>query len=178
MDQIFDMRRRYASPPFDGSTLVLHNFAPLPSFQKIVAIVAERLHKDNSESELFKLEDWHEHDGFQSDPSPTNWQELLTLVGSEENLREARAGDALVRTCFFPLERDWYLRLYIPDIYDNPFGSNGDEIKLVDCGIFDLSASESTLKELETTLNESLGAGVERVPAKEFFDRSYAGKSS
>ncbi|MGI4791661.1 MAG: hypothetical protein ACRYFS_22795 [Janthinobacterium lividum] len=173
MDSEFDTRWRMAGKPFDGVTVSLSDFAPLSDLRQMLIPVVEVLHAHEPEVRLFSLKDWHEHDGFVKEASPTTWQQLRALLVSENALKGASTGDTYVRTGFFPERRDFLLRIYVPDIYDNPFHAH-DDPNLSHCGIFDLTAQEPLALRVQEAAQEA-GAIVSVMPAREFFDRNYSG---
>jgi hypothetical protein len=96
------------------------------------------------------------------------------LVVSTEGLKAASTGDTYVRRGYFPAERDYYLRLYVPDAYDNPVHEH-DDPNLVDNGLFDLTCQCSMAKLIAEEVSAAGLRGIDLVSAKEFFDRSYSG---
>ncbi len=174
MDSEFERRWRKGHSPFDGLTLTSRDYVPLPLLRQELACVVERLHKDNPDTALLRLSDWHEHDGFMSIAEPASWQELQSLLLSDVMLRAVCTGDTNVRTNFFPIKRDWCLRLYIPDDCDNPFYSH-DDPNPVQYGIFDVTCRAPLAEEIENSLREILVNNLDVIPAKDFFDRSYGG---
>lgn len=174
MDSDFERRWRNGLPPFDGLTVTLDKYIPLTLLRQGLAVIVQSLHGSSHEDALLRLADWHEHDGFVSETEPASWQELEALLVSEETLKTASLGDTYVRRSFFPSGRDWYLRIYVPDVYDNPFHSH-DDPNLVHCGIFDVSCQASLVGQIAKDLESTHIANVVTTPAKEFFDSSYGG---
>jgi hypothetical protein len=96
------------------------------------------------------------------------------LLISTEDLKAAGTSDTYVRRGYFPAERDYYLRLYVPDAYDNPFHEHDDPY-LVDYGLFDLTCQCSMAERIAEEIGATRIHGIGLVSAKEFFDRSYSG---
>jgi hypothetical protein len=132
------------------------------------------LSEHHPKARLFRLLDWHEHDGFIKESVPASWQELRSLLGSEDTLRRASAGDTHVRTAFFPEGREFLLRLYVPDISDNPFHAH-DDPHLAHYGVFDVTSHETLALEARNAAREAGNAIIQTMPAKTFFDRNYSG---
>jgi hypothetical protein len=173
MDSEFDMRWRQAEAPFDGVTIFLTDFVPLSALRPMLIAVVNVLHAYCPHSHLFRLEDWHEHDGYVKEATPTTWQELQAALASVDALQRESMGDTYVRTAWFPQERDFLLRFYIPDIYDNPYFDH-DDPHLVHHGIFDVTVQEPLASQVQAAAQEA-GAVINSMPAKAFFDRNYSG---
>jgi hypothetical protein len=137
--------------------------------------VVERLFVYRPDADLYRLLDWHEHDGYINAATSCDWEELRSLVTSAERLEARfRLGDTYVREGFFPAERDFYLRFYVPDAYDNPFYQH-DDPDLVPYGTLDVTGPESLITPIAEAMEAVAGSNVEVMSAKEFFDRSYSG---
>lgn len=172
MDAEFEQRWRNSRDPFDGLTVTLSDYIPLALFQPALVAVVERLYAYRPNTRLFRLMDWHEHDGIILEAELSSWRELRSLAALKESLAACfRWGDTYVREGFFPAERDYYLRFYVPDPCNNPHY----EPHLVHSGILDVTCQHP----LSTNIAEALIAAgvfnVETVPAKPFFDGRYSG---
>lgn len=86
MDSEFDMRWRQAEAPFDGMTISLTDFVPLSTLRSMLIVAVSVLHAHCPHAPLFRLEDWHEHDGYVKEATPTTWQELQAALASMEAL--------------------------------------------------------------------------------------------
>jgi hypothetical protein len=175
MDAEFERRRHKCLPPFDGVTLTLPDYVSLPLLQPILSIVVEWLFAYRPDAPLYRLLDWHEHDGYITEASPSSWQELRLLAASSERL-EARfhLGDTYVREGFFPAERDYYLRVYVPDPDDNPL-YHPDAANLIKYGTLDVSGPESLMSAIASAIEAVDDITIEVVPSETFFARSYGG---
>ena len=173
MDSEFDRRWRATEAPFDGVTVALKGFTPLTDLRKVLVVMVDVLHAHHPDVPLLGLRDWHEHDGFLTEAHPSSWGELRSLLASEAALRGASAGDTYVRTAFFPEGRDFLLRLYVPDDYDNPF-HDYDDPSLVPYGVFDVTCPEPLVLRVRGAA-QGAGADVQVTPAKAFFDANYSG---
>jgi hypothetical protein len=101
-------------------------------------------------------------------------QQLNDLLVSPEALMAACTGDTYVRKAYFSLERDYYLRIYVPDKYDNPFHSPEDP-DFVDCGLFDVTCSHLLAERIAAAVRATGVKDLDLIPAKTFFDHSYGG---
>ncbi len=166
MDAEFEHRWRAAQSPFDGLTVTARDYLPLPLLKQALGIVVACLASHRPDAELFRLRDWHEHDGFVSNASSSSWQDLRALIASEAALA-ACMGDTYVREGLFPAERDYYLRLYVPEPWDNPCP--------YPCGMFDVTCPRSLAEEIIAAIKTAGICHVEARPAVAFFNESYRG---
>jgi len=169
MDAEFEQRWHSNLPPFDGLTVTLIDYIPLPLLQQSLIVVVDRLNSYQPDACLFRLLDWHTHDGFVLEAQPSSWQALRALAASEASLTACfYGGDTRVHEGFFPEERDWYLRFYVI--------SPSEDSCLLQKGIFDLTCSQP----LATTICKAFRtAGLSTLqthPAKAFFDAQYKGE--
>src|SRR5689334_22058611 len=108
MDAEFERRWRNSLPPFDGLTVTLQDYLPLPLYRQVLFAIVERLYAYSADASLFRLLDWYEHDGFVKEAQPPSRQELRSLIASEGSLIDCfREGDSYVREGFFPAGRDY-----------------------------------------------------------------------
>jgi hypothetical protein len=168
MDLEFEHRWKAGLPPFDGSTLCLEDLLPLSRLQPVLQLVVARLRQFQPERELFSLLDWHEHDGFVNAAEDTSWEDLEWIVSSRYRLLGACTGETYVRKGFFPADRDWYLRVYVPDDSDQP----PDVPERV--GDSDLTCSPVLSAEIRQDAEASTGVSLVLDGAKRYFDQ-YSG---
>lgn len=174
MDAEFEIRWRDGRSPFDGTTVALTEYVPLATLREALVIAVRHLREYRPTATLWRLEDWHAHDGYVTEAELSTWQELDSMLISIEGMKAASTGDTYVRRGYFPAERDYYLRLYVPDAYDNPVHEHHDP-DLVDYGLFDLTCQSPMAKLIAEEISATGTQWIELVPAKEFFDRSYSG---
>jgi len=171
MDAEWDRLWREGLPPFDGRTVTLNGYIPLPLFQQVLAAVVERLYIYRPEASLFHNTDWHEHDGVINESQPISWADLRDRTASIRNLQDRfYLADTYVRDGIFPAERDYLLRYYV----DFPDATLRKPTPLP-AGIMDMTCQSPLALQLKDAL---LTAGVfhlEILPAKTFFDARYAG---
>ncbi len=169
MDSEFNQRWRAALAPFDGVTIFLEEYAPLSDLRRVLAVVVDCLHTYSPAARLFRMLDWHEHDGYVTEAVPATWQELLAITASEDALKAASMGDSYVRTAFYPEQRDFLLRFYVPDTSDSPFPAHDDRY-LAHYGIFDLTCQERLAIQVRKIVQEEANLALKTMPAKAFFD--------
>ena len=169
MDQEFEHRWRTGSHPFDGVILRLPDMLPLDVLRRVLLRVVSDLQQGQTDTQLYTLYDWHEHDGIMTAPRLTPWEKPTTLPSSDATLFAARSGDTYVRVAFFTEERDFYLRFYIPDQYDLPDDRTGL------WGEFDLTGSQALVDRIQVVAEQSGAVGVTQEPANSYFDRTYSG---
>jgi hypothetical protein len=174
MDAEFFQRWREGRAPFNGQTVTLKDFVPLATLRIALLQVVQQLQDYRPDAALFRLDDWHEHDGFVKEAEPATWQELDTLLTSEQTLKAASTGETHVRRGYFPAERDYYLRLYVPGAYDNPFHAH-DDPDLVDYGSFDVTCPEPLMRQIVIAVESAGRIDLEVIATQAFFDRGYGG---
>ncbi|MCW3054785.1 MAG: hypothetical protein JWN14_3955 [Chthonomonadales bacterium] len=171
MDAELDRRWRESQPPFDGLTITLKDYIPLPLFQKALVAVVERLYTYRPEASLCHNMDWHEHDGFISESQPIPWKQLRDLVASIENIQDRfYLADTYVRDGIFPAERDYLLRYYV----DFPDATPWEPTPLP-TGIMDVTCQRPLTLQLKDVLQATGVSNLEILPAKAFFDTRYTG---
>lgn len=174
MDSTFNSRWQAGEQPFDGVTVYLEDFVPVTNLRPMLNRVVQILYERSPNARLFRMLDWHEHDGYVKEAVPTTWQELQLLASSDETLLKASEWDRFVRTVFFPERRDFLLRFYVPDSHDNPFHDAYDP-QLVHYGIFDLTSEKSLALQIREAMLDMGAIGVETMAAKAYFDKNYGG---
>jgi hypothetical protein len=175
MDSKFYRRWQEAAPPFDGITLY-SPYLTLPNLRRLLIPIVDILydHARAMETRLWRLRDWHEHDGWVNEAAATVWEDVQALLISDDALLGACTGETYVRTAFFDDKRHFLFRIYIPDISDNPFHTQ-DDASLVQYGIFDLTGDEwLTDRARDASLAADVEAGLQTMNAKAFFDRNHA----
>jgi len=171
MDAEFDRRWRESQPPFDGLTVTLNDYLPLPLFQKALVAVVERLYTYRPEAALFHMMDWHEHDGFIIEAHPYPWEKLRALVASMENIQDRfYLADTYVRDGIFPTDRNYLLRYYV----DFPDATPWEPTPLP-AGIMDVTCQRPLALQIADVMRTAGISNPEILPAKVFFDSRYAG---
>ncbi len=174
MDHVMEQRWRNRLPPFDGVTVHPQEFLPLRGLRRVLSAVFSCLHACRPDSQLYTLYDWHEHDGILLEAKATSWKAIRSLLASDETLLAASAGDTYVRIGFFPEERDFYWRIYIPAEYDHPDYS-ADNPHPSPCGDFDVTCAEPLARQVRQAVERAGSVMLEMEPAAAFFDRNYSG---
>jgi hypothetical protein len=169
MDEEMECRWRAGHSPFDGVILRHDELLPLPVLRRALTSVVQGLHERHGDPLLYKLHDWHEHDGYVIQPKVSSWQELHSMLSSDKALYAASTGDTYVSTAFFPPDRTFYLRIYIPDEFDLPRDSREE------LGKFDLTCSVTLAESTRKAAEQAGDMALLTEPAKLYFNRTYAG---
>jgi len=167
MDQVFEMRWRASSPPFDGVTLCLPSPIALTdlrlSLEGIVNVLAWRYGRTG----LYQFTDWHQHDGFITRATASSWDDLRNHLGSDHAFRKVCPYELGLRTAFFSREREFLLRVSLSEAYDST--------ETFYHGVFDITCHETLAQRLIEAAVSVNPADLQIVPAKAFFDRCYGG---
>jgi hypothetical protein len=151
MDDPLHIALTNGAKPFASNTLHLSDLIPLRDLQTLLADVIAYLKAENQEATLLRHADWHEHDGYRTASSPTNWGELVNLASSEQFLYDQRPGDDFVQIGVYEATGAFYLRINVVEEDDDPEQYPGR------WGSFDVSAPEPLLSKLKNALHcESL----------------------
>ena len=167
VDRIAEARWRDLVPPFDALTLA----TPILATQQLHAAAASLvrlLRVAFPDAVLSTAEDWHEHDGFVSEPQPAGWDVLALAVGSDAAFMECSPTDTYVRRAWLA-DGSLYLRWLFYDegesLYAATPRSGGD---------LDLTAERDVIEDvLELLRKIGIEAAVE--PASDFFGRRWSG---
>ena len=171
MNAELDRLWRNGQSPFDGLTVTLNDYIPLPLFQQALVAIVERLYAYRPEASLFHNMDWHEHDGFINESQPISWAELRDRIASIRNLQDRfYLADTYVRDGIFPAERDYLLRYYV----DFPDATPWEPTPLP-TGIIDVTCQRPLALQIESAMQTVGVSNLDILPAKAFFDSRYAG---
>lgn len=100
--------------PFDGLTIAApDDWLRAPLAWQAVSAILHWLHARDAKASVFRIEDWHEHDGYVNTAAPTSWDALLAMCASTESLVNSGSDDTYVRIGVFPERRDWYFRFCV-----------------------------------------------------------------
>jgi hypothetical protein len=169
MDQEMERRWRTGLPPFDGLILHQADLVPLSRLRLVLIDVVEILSRDREAEGLAKVADWHEHDGFVALPERSSWQELRSILVSGDTLFASGTGETYVSTGYFPTDRAFYFRIYIPDEYDLPRDCTEKQ------GQFDLTCGEAMAERVLNAVEQTSSVRLIKTPAKPYFDRTWRG---
>jgi hypothetical protein len=173
MDEEFDRRWRAGLPPFDGVVLRHDEYLPLPELRRLLTAIVHCLDQHHTNKPLYKLKDWHEHDGYLARPESSSWQELQSMLSDDKSILAASTGDTYVSTAFFPSDRSFYLRIYVPDMCDLQFDLSKDCQELM--GSLDLACSQASAEAILQATRRVARVDLSMEPAKPYFDRRCAG---
>jgi hypothetical protein len=172
MDAELELRWRVGGIPFDGVTVTVETLMPLTQLRQALLVLVYELEAHWPDAVLRYLHDWHEHDGVTLPPLRTcAWAEVRQLLASDEVLYAARADDTYVRVGLYPEGAEFYLRFY-PEADDE----EPDPPRAEHLGDFDLTCSPALAEAVTARLTPLHLAGLQCGPAKELFDRRWAGE--
>jgi len=177
MDAELNQCWRAGSAPFDGVTISLRNKEriPLSDLRDTLLVVVGALKELWHEARLYRMTDWHEHDGNLSRPEETTWHEVEEMLASDGSLYAARTGDTYVYIGICPSSREFYLRFYLMDSDDpDPFWPRE---KVGQYGSFDLTCDQSVAQMVMERLSTMRIPELESCSAKEYFDARWAGRN-
>jgi hypothetical protein len=165
MDEELTQRWKSRLEPFNGVTLELPSPGlSLADLRSVVETVVAVLKNGAVSVSLMTLADWHQHDAYVSQATPSRWSELLEALASDEAFLQIWPGDTFVRRAYFPSHRGWYLRIWFDD--DDELDSQNRPTR----GNFDVTGPEQLAAAIQGRVS-----GLMRHPAAEFFDHNYAG---
>jgi hypothetical protein len=179
MNEELNRRWRGGLPPFDGVTVsgdgrINATFYPLEVLRQVLAAIIDHLSEQYPVSQVFRLSDWHEHDGFVAPAKHSTWDELRSQTASIDALLSASEKETYVRTGVFSEDYSYYLRFYIPDEHDNPYADSDPRSRLR-WGTFDVTCHDPLASELSEVALNAGAETLQRSRAKDFFDKSYSG---
>ncbi len=103
-----DARWKARLSPFDGKTISIYG-APTPEDALDMLHFIGTILRDRYE-EILCFDDWHEHDGFLTNPKTTNWRVITSWWQDTSSLVKSSPGDDYVRKAIFSPTFDWLLR--------------------------------------------------------------------
>lgn len=162
MDQLLNRAWRAGDPPFDGVSLRAED-VPLAALAPLLAGVVACLHARFGDRRLWRVEDWHAHDGWVTDRRASGWEELAETCASSDTLAARAALDEFVMLAYYSDPPGLLVRFAVEE-YPEPRRER--------MGCFDV-----TLPRTEETLIDSAlrNLGCARAPAKSYFDETFAG---
>ena len=162
-----ELQRRWqaATAPFDGVVVATCDDPELSILQEMLLLATGEL--KGAFPDVYVSDDWHEHDGFLTEPVRITWAELLERFASPLDLYDSRHRDEDVRVAIFPSSYEWLLRYCIAD---------SEHDYRVSFWNLDFTCSpKSAADGLASQINATWPGYIDVMPAKEFFDRSYGG---
>jgi len=109
-------RWRSGAEPFDGEVVTSGTDKSVGTLLSALAYLI-RLADDTGET-LFIYDDWHEHDGYITEPRKIELASLRCMVKDRESVVASIQGDDEVRTAVYPESLSWLMRWCI-DIEDD-----------------------------------------------------------
>lgn len=105
-----ELQRRWQAshPPFDGSTVVTCDDPTTDDVLEMLQVIGAQL--TNRYPTLLGFDDWHEHDGFLTEPTPATWETTIANWSDIQTLHKSCHDDDYVRIALFSPTFDWLLR--------------------------------------------------------------------
>jgi|SRR5688572_1086220 len=155
MDAALERGWKDGTTPFDGVTFRPASDDPLPlsRFRPLARAILDALKAASTGSALRVLEDWHEHDGFQTTSSAITWSEIQRRISTDG----FRTEDDLVSKAIYPSDLSFYFRLRVDD--------NGE---------IDVTVPLTRAAAMATVF-QAAGCLFTSENSKTFFDRRYGG---
>lgn len=153
---------------FDGNCLYLGDFVPITNLRLFLLATLNELKPMIINGQLFKFDDWHEHDGYVSTSTLISVREFQETMTSDDVFYASRHGDTYVRWAFYPKDIAFLLRYYILD-------KDEDSLYPGIWGTCDFAANDQTLEKIRGLADDVLAKVVRMGKAKAYFDRNYAG---
>lgn len=157
MDEALERAWRSVTSPFDGLTWRTAD-APVKTLAPLLTQLVESLRVRFGERRLWRVEDWHAHDGWVTERCPSSWDELLELCRSEDALIARAALDEFVALGFYTEPPALLLRIEVEE-----HAEPGHERM----GAFDVTLPASDAALCEALPHE---LSVRRIDAKPYFD--------
>jgi hypothetical protein len=166
VDSLLNQHWERGLSPFDGDCLVFDDVLSVEDLRSVLSVIIPTLEGQYAAQALYTFDDWHQHDGYVTERSLSNWGTLAAVARNTDALIESRQGDTYVHRSFYPEDFSFLLRYDIDE-------DSGDGASLT--GTFDLSASSTVVSKLTELLPPELRSRVRVEASKGYFDRMYAG---
>jgi hypothetical protein len=168
MDANLENRWRNKMPPFNDDCLYLDDLVPIANLRQFLISTLNILKLNISEGQLYKFDDWHEHDGIVTSKVLVPIKEIEEAMVSDDTLYASRHGDTFVHWAFYPANLAFLLRYYVLD-------DNEDHLYPGIWGTCDLTANKQLLETVQATAETEIIKVLKVGNAKTYFDRKYAG---
>ena len=163
-----ELQRRLSAslPPFDGTTIAVCDDPTVDEVLEMLQFISGQLATQNGD--LFLFDDWHEHDGFLTEPKPTDWQTTIGAWPDIQSLHASCHGDDYVRIALYSPSFHWLLR------YDL---DSSDSTAIEDAWpVLDYTAAANTeASQLIAAVAERWPGSTNVSPAAQHFQSCYAG---
>jgi hypothetical protein len=163
MNQLLQDKWQNGQPPFHGFTISPKDCLSLAELQTLLAVIFKILQPIHINYNLFILKDWHAHDGYLTQATSITWQELNTILLSDEAIEQHISLEQDVSIGIYADCMNFYLRYSLIEEESHQFGD------------FDFSADEFLINTFLQSLSSDISALLMKESAKGFFDRTYAG---
>jgi hypothetical protein len=134
MNQLLQDRWQNGQPPFQGFTISPKDCLSLAELRTFLAAIFTVLQPIHINHNLFILKDWHAHDGYLTQAGEITWQELNTILLSDEAIEQHTSLEQDVSIGLYADCMNFYLRYSLIEEDDTRLGD------------FDFSADELLTK--------------------------------
>ena len=167
MDQILQSAFLARTKPFSRLTLKSTPDLSPRQLLSVLRLTSRFVDTYYHDTELRVLDDWHAHDCYITNSSPTTLADIAKWLESEEALLASDVGESYVQKAVYATSLEFLWRW---NIEDETMLQDGD----LWCS-FDFTGPEHDICELSKYLSEVKEKIFQRVPASEYFAQSYAG---
>jgi hypothetical protein len=168
MDHLLLRAWREGLPPFHGDTLWAEDMA----FEQVVEcalwIVLNLEQRTTSQGQLFKLDDWHEHDGFPKEAVVVSLQDIQLALTTPSSLLDFCTDESNVCAAIYPESVEFLWRIGLDEWASDRNVANGSKGQR---WRFDFSTANDRLVELRTVLNSVQNIDLNIEPTTHFFNR-------
>ena len=155
-------------PPFDGDCLHCDDQIELCQLRTLLTEIVNLVSANSSETSLYRLDDWHEHDGIITERTVVDWDSIDKIHVSDDSLYESRHGDSYVNWAHYPDDCSFLIRFDLLDADEAPKYPGI-------WGYCDLCAASSLIQTVKFAAPDSIGSKLAITNAKDYFDQHYAG---
>jgi hypothetical protein len=132
---------------------------PATELSRALCKTASFIQQINPYDNLYRYDDWWEHDGLHFYREAINVEKLFDLVNSPKSLLEAMQGDFNVFNGIAPKDNSWYLRFYL----------EWDESDSNLVGRFDITFSKSLAEQYKNEVLSSLNLNMQERESENYY---------
>lgn len=175
MDLELNRRWRERESPFKGVTLTHHRYVSVTTARNCILSMAHILRVDEQREGLYRLDDWHEHDGCLTEPLSLSWPQMVTELSSDQAIESICSDDSYVRLGYFRSQCDFYMRIHVARNGEIVAGharyAGGSHAE----ALLDITCSHDMANAVAAIMETSGIAPICRSNAAEFFVLTYRG---
>jgi hypothetical protein len=115
MDKIIYERLINDLSPFDGKMISTDLYIPINDLRRAALLIFQSLNDNNLLADIYKVDDWLEHDNYLPDKKLTFLSQILDSLRDDQTFFNIRHGDTNVYTGYYDSLDRWYIRIYVSD---------------------------------------------------------------